>query len=635
VHAKEMRFFLSKNRISLSDSSILNEHHRPSGTSLDSNCSRISVSELPPQCVFNVCINLNGRSSEKTVSTSREIVAAELVTQLIKALMLPNRMADTYELVMVDRRGETRIGDESLALVEYYSRRRVYVEVTLTLKHSVAKVKRKDINVMLEGDVINLTVPEGIRTIELLSVLRPRYRSGVVLELFEDGRRMDLRSQIGNGTLMVKSAESAIELPPNPASPHLSSSSSLTGVPLMQELVKAIGRDVQNYACADCKDSNPTFVSSNLGITLCLACALQHTQQFIARRQFVSRIRPVRDYAWSPEMILILKATGNSIAAKFHRANGKHGKCIEEKYTFLYQPNLSGSLFSAIEKQSIFEVVQALQHGADPNVGEGLVMPLHLACYLECPAIIESLLRFGADPLRKDCMGHSSMFYANLHENAELSGKLQSFQNFYAFLREQQKMHGISSTHEADEEIRVRDDILLSEWLRSIGYEHTPSTLALEALGLNYKKHFQELMEEAFRESDQRSKGKSSKRTRSHPHELQNELTGPFANLSPTDFRRLMDGVLEELGMREYIAVHSQSWKQRRSVMRWLAGAHQVVVSPYGDKLEVDPLMGRRELDWMVRLQASQEKDIADSTRIVASPGMTRIGEHALVVKQK
>ena len=43
----------------------------------------------------------------------------------------------------------------------------------------------------------------------------------------------------------------------------------------------------------------------------------------------------------------------------------------------------------------------------------------------------------------------------------------------------------------------------------------------------------------------------------------------------------------------------------------------------------------RRELDWMVRLQASQEKDITDSTRIVASPGMTRIGEHASVAKQK
>ena len=426
--------------------------------------------------------------------------------------------------------------------------------------------------------------------------------------------------------------ETTVELP-GPVSPNLYSS--LTGVPLMQELVKAIGRDVQNYVCADCKNSNPTFVSSNLGITLCMSCATEHSRQFIEQRQFVSRIRPVRDYSWSPEMIQILKATGNSVAARFHRANGTNGRPVGEKYTFLYQPSLSGSLFSSIEKQSIVEVVQVLQRGADPNVGEGSVMPLHLACYLKCPAIIELLLRFGADPLRKDSMGHTSLYYANLHESAELSGKLQSFQNFYAFLRDQQKIHGISSTCETDLEIQTRDDILLSEWLRSIGYEHTPTAIALDALGLNYKKHFQQLMEEAFKESDQRSKSKTSKRIRNHSHELQHETGGPFTNLSPTEFRRLMDSVLEELGMREYIAVHSQSWKQRRSAIKWLAGAHQVIVSPYGDKLDVDTLGEREELDWMGRLQATQEKDIADSTRAVESPGLTQITDHSSDNKAK
>lgn len=559
-------------------------------------------------------------------------MATELAVQLIKALALPNRMEDTYELVMVDRKGETRISGESLALVEYYSRRRVYAEVTLTLRHSLVEVKRRDIKVVLERDVVTLTVPEGIRTLELLSILRPKYRSDVVLELLEDGKKMNMRDKIGGGRLEVKSVDSAIELP-GPVSPHLYSS--LTGVPLMQELVKAIGRDVQNYVCADCRNSNPTFVSSNLGITLCMDCALQHSQQFIGRRRFVSRIRPVRDYAWSPEMIQILKATGNSVAARFHRANGTNGKPIEEKYTFLYQPNLSGNLLSSIEKQNIVGVVQALQSGADPNAGEGSIMPLHLACYLECPAIIELLLRFGADPLKKDSMGHTSLYYANLHENSDLPGKLQSFQNFYAFLRDQQKIHGISSNHETDHEIHTRDDILLSEWLRSIGYGHTPTVLALEALGLGYKKHFQQLMEEAFRESDQRSKGKISKRARSSSHDLQHETGDPFTNLSPTEFRRLMDSVLEELGMREYIAVHSQSWKQRRSAMKWLAGAHQVIVSPYGGKLDVDPLMEREELDWMGKLQAIQEKDIADSTRTVESPGLTRITDHLVTTKQK
>lgn len=628
-----MRFFLSKSRVSPATDSNVLTGHRPSKTSsLDSNSSRISISELPPRCIFNVCISLNGRSSEKTVSTSREIMATELAVQLIKALALPNRMEDTYELVMVDRKGETGISGESLALIEYYSRRRVYAEVTLTLKHSFVKVKQRDIKVNLEREVVVLRVSEGVRALELLSTFKARYRSEVVLELFEDGKRLSLRDRIGVGKLEVRSVETMVELP-GPVS--LNSYSSLTGVPLMQELVKAIGRDVQNYVCADCKSSNPTFVSSNLGITLCMNCALEHSRQFIGQRHFVSRIRPVRDYSWSPEMIQILKATGNSVAARFHRANGTNGKLIGEKYTFLYQPSLSGNLFSSIEQQNIIEVVQVLQRGADPNVGEGSIMPLHLACYLKCPAIIELLLRFGADPLRKDSMGHTSLYYANLHENVELSGKMQSFQNFYAFLREQQKLHGISSTCETDLEIQIRDDILLSEWLRSIGYEHTPTTIALDALGLNYKKHFQQLMEEAFQESDQRSKSKANKRTRSHSHELQLETGGPFTNLSPTEFRRVMDSVLEELGMREYIAVHSQSWKQRRSAIKWLAGAHQVIVSPYGDKLEVSPLLEREELDWMGRLQATQEKDMADSTRAVESPGLTRITDHLATTKQK
>ena len=589
------------------------------------------MSELPLQCIFNVCINLNGRTSEKTVSTSREIVANELAMQLVKTLMLPNRMEDTYELVMVDRRGETRISGESFALVEYYSRRRVYVEATLTLKHSFAEVKWKSIKVALEHGDVEMDVPEGIRALELLSVLRPRYPPGVALELFENGQKLNLRDRLDGNNLRVRTVEPAVELP-GPVSPHLYSS--LTGVPLMQELVKAIGRDVQNYVCADCKDNNPTFVSSNLGITLCVNCALQHSRQFTEHRHFVSRIRPVRDYAWSPEMIQILKSAGNSVAAKFHRANGTNGKPIAEKYTFLYQPSLSGNLFASIERQSITEVIQLLQRGADPNVGEGTVMPLHLACYLNCPAIIEILLRFGADPLKKDSVGHTSLYYVSLHENSELSGKLQSFQNFYAFLREQQKLHGISSTYETDVEIHLRDDILLSEWLRSIGYDHTPTAMVLEALAINYKKYFQQLMEEALRESDQRSKSKTSKRTRSQSHDAQHEA-GPFANLSPTEFRRLMDSVLEELGMREYIAVHSQSWKQRRSAIKWLAGAHQVIVSPYGDKLDVDPLMDMEELDWADKLRATQEKDIKDSARVVESPVVTQIGNHLMASKQK
>ena len=192
-----MRFFLSKSRVSSATDSNVPNDHRPSKTSLDSNSSRISISELPPRCIFNVCINLNGRSSEKTVSTSREIMATELAAQLIKALALPNRMEDTYELVMVDRKGETGISGESLALVEYYSRRRVYAEVTLTLKHSFAKVKQRDIKVNLERDAVVLSVSEGIRALELLSTLRARHRSEVVLELLEDGKKLDLRDRIG------------------------------------------------------------------------------------------------------------------------------------------------------------------------------------------------------------------------------------------------------------------------------------------------------------------------------------------------------------------------------------------------------------------------------------------------------
>lgn len=109
------------------------------------------------------------------------------------------------------------------------------------------------------------------------------------------------------------------------------------------------------------------------------------------------------------------------------------------------------------------------------------------------------------------------------------------------------------------------------------------------------------------------------------PTEGQQSSSTPYAGLSPTEFRRLMDGVLEELGMREYIAVHSRSWKQRRSAIKWLAGAHQVIVSPYGDKLELEAYLQREEVGWVGKLKEMQKRERDHAKRVVESPIVLQI----------
>lgn len=626
-----MRFFLSKSRVSLDTASQVESHRLSSASSSANSITpvRLTLDDLPPQCVFNVCIHLDNRSSEKTVATDRDITADELIVQLIKALMLPNRGEDVYELVMIDRKGETKVEGACLVLVEYYSRRRVRAEVTLTMKHSIVHVVKEIVHVNVHQapgiGKIEIEVPKGLAAVELLSFLAPKLPEGATLALFSnDNTKYGLCDKVIDDQLFVKLCERSSD-----ASSALSTSqqsvNSLTGLPAMQELVKAIGRDTQNYACVDCKAANPTFVSSNLGVTLCIACALQHCSLFIGKRSFVSRVRPIRDYTWSREMIQILKAAGNSTAARFHKTRGTHGKDVASKYIFYYQPQLRGILLEAIERQNIVDVMQALQQGADPNGGESAPIPLHLACFLGCPAIVELLLRFGADPTKVDQVGHSALYYGFLVGDSELVGKLRSCQMFFAFLREQQKKLGLSAEQESDEDIQMRDNVLLTEWLRSIGHAYAPTQLALQALGLEVTCSFPRLCAAVFREADARSK---AQRLKTHGYTVepsQQPSSTPYAALSPTEFRRLMDGVLEELGMREYIAVHSRSWRQRRSAIKWLAGAHQVIVSPYGDKLELEAYLQREEIDWMGKLREMQKRERDHAKRTVESPIVLQI----------
>lgn len=626
----QMRFFLSKSRVSLDTTSQIESRRLSSASSSSDSltAARLTLDDLPPQCVFNVCIHLDSRSSEKTVATDRDITADELIVQLIKALMLPNRGEDAYELVMIDRKGETKVDGACLVLVAYYSRRRVRAEVTLTMKHSIVHVVKEIVQVKVQHapgvEKIEVEVPKGLTAVELLSLLVPKLPDGAALALFSNDTRYNLCDKVADDGLCVRLCERSPD-----ASLALSTSqqavNSLTGLPVMQELVKAIGRDTQNYVCADCKAANPTFVSSNLGITLCIACALQHCSLFIGKRSFVSRVRPIRDYTWSREIIQILKAAGNSTAARFHKARGTYGKDAAGKYTFYYQPQLRGALLEAIERQNIVDVMQALQQGADPNGGESAPIPLHLACFLGCPAIVELLLRFGADPTKADQVGHSALYYGLLARDSELAGKLRSCQTFFAFLREQQKKLGLSAEQESDEDVQMRDNVLLAEWLRSIGHEHAPTQAALQAIGLEVTCSFPRLCAAVFREADARSKAQRVKAYGYTVEPSQQSPPTPYASLSPTEFRRLMDGVLEELGMREYIAVHSRSWRQRRSAIKWLAGAHQVIVSPYGDKLELEAYLQREEVGWMGKLKEMQRRERDHARRAVESPIVLQI----------
>jgi len=126
-----------------------------------------------------------------------------------------------------------------------------------------------------------------------------------------------------------------------------------------------------------------------------------------------------------------------SAKAFFNRKSNesKEARKARERREEINKINIHGTnlFFTAVEKNRPAEVEKMIAEGAEVNVrttGRGFISnmtvnvpyavgatPLHAACLLGAPEIIETLLAAGAKPNAKDSAGHTPLDYAILSYN--------------------------------------------------------------------------------------------------------------------------------------------------------------------------------------------------------------------------
>lgn len=561
--SEKMRFFGSNRRMSLLGWVTGTGQSAPTNNHCKEPDDEASFwRDIPQQCILSVLIwspkeqkspmhsptALDCRhETARTVICERDVTADELVERVMLEelgfpppnLIEPNLNAShsfykrhVYRAALKDRTGLSRQPLQALVVRELLKRRQKFPECTLVIEHSVEPVGTVCATLGNE----KVIVPRGSALLVAMAQLRAH-----------SGRHVDIKEN-----LTQELDENNFTATPHPTATSDNFNAKAKNSPnCMSELVKAIGRDTANYLCADCKASNPAFIVCTMAVLVCSRCALEHVRNIDA---WAGRVRPIRDYLWSAESVAIVKAGGNSADLAFRSAENFQN--IKEKYSFRFDERRHQELITAIQRQDILQVMHALQNGANPNQPINCSCgALHLACYLGCPSIIELLLRYGADPGARDALGRTPLFYAaSLEANSDFTEgiveKLCSYQRFYAFLSERHD----KEPHE-----------LITEWTKK---PKTPSLIALEALHMTQfgdTLPFEQLVEVVFKEVECR--GQASKLSSLSNLSLESVTcevdlnSRPFGYFTHKQYRRLLDGVLEELGFREYINLHSTAWR--------------------------------------------------------------------------
>lgn len=649
--------------------------------------------ELPKKCSIPLTIIFDENERiTRTMMTSTEITCEILIKQLILRLSLPftqiqiqdQNIVYQYQLYLEENEENIQIfSRENLPVACYLKKRLTNPNISLVFKYSIKVPKKacwkfkqlytcsEDKSRFIYGDneeisavsfqtilelqtLISLTInrhisivfiklPECIKQFSLDFVASTMITRKDILDYLESNQEIvaiyntqSPVSVINNITLNTSLKDGVLY--------ESSIKWSLTGQPMLAELVKAVGRDLSNYSCADCRAANPTFISITLGVVVCINCALIHIKESVQKKSFVSCIRPIRDYQWSKEQISIIRASGNTLIQSFIKRNRKPisnynnnvsnhllsskldcehvcdkkfaesilsnnvNVCKYRNINFTAKDTLNSNLFSSIKERSIFGVMQCLLSGANPNCidhsnsffkvtkndsnivsSEPGITPLHLACFLGDSTIVELLLRYGADPNLKDRNGFTPLVYATLYDqdqlNDDLVKKVKDAQIFAAFMNT--KLEKKLKNVKLDTVAQLKEDMefeeyLLCEWLSierggenrvSICETISKRFLNNNPININISiNNFNEIIELFLREADRRVKTNQSILDADN-HDLivqQNGksqlpsykyLANVISNLPTNDFRQLLNVVLEELGMREFISIHYKNWK--------------------------------------------------------------------------
>ena len=570
----------------------------------------VPMEQFPMRCTVNLEIQVGG-GVERTVTVDRSITQGEMLEELKAQLGLPQRPTDLYKVSFSDKKNILEPSEEHPIMCQFYYQKRQHPDLRIQLRHTKQLQELQSISIEYEGVQLQFELPVTAFVFQLNTLLKIRYPEEKLV-VFIEGKVAKAATLI-TPEIQLKASQSTSSSPASPRSIESGSSA------VMQELVQAIGRDTKNYSCLDCKQPNPVFISANMGIMLCASCALIHTRRFLQEGLFVSRIRPVREYAWSRDCVQILRASGNGSARDFMRLNeNSSADSWIKQGGWIYDPEQDAKLIAGIEKQSIVEVQHALQAGANPDGIKNGPNPLHLAVSLGSTPLIELLLRHGADPLLRDSSGHTALFYAYVTLDEDAINRLSACQRFVAFLRE----HGSSCGYNEEQ--------MLYLWLERVGEKETPSRVALQQLSIpDTYGSFYRLLDAVFMEVGTRARACISK-------------TEPSATESrfPTlkRFVPLLDAVLEELGMRECIAIYGAKWRRRRAGLRLADDRGQPLLQFIDSKQEaaLRKISTSFVCDWSSLLEEQIERDRVDALpQTIASPIMKPLSSATKDKKKK
>ncbi|NXJ85280.1 ASAP2 protein, partial [Trogon melanurus] len=214
-----------------------------------------------------------------------------------------------------------------------------------------------------------------------------------------------------------------------------------------EELTRAIIEEVRgmsgNRECCDCSAPDPSWLSINLGILICIECSGIHREMGV----HLSRIQSLSPDKLSSSELLLARNIGNSgfndvmeanlpsffVKPKVHsdtayRKNFIISKYVEKKYVKRSPAAQCSGLQEAVKDKDIFSLLQAYAENVD--LSDPVLAPLqepgetllHLAVLLSDRTslhIVDFLVQNSGSLAKQTAEGNTSLHYCCLHNKPE------------------------------------------------------------------------------------------------------------------------------------------------------------------------------------------------------------------------